>query len=53
MTDTYPAALQLPLINGAGGKNKMEKSVGREKDRGDCLPVTITGETESTGGKPT
>ena len=33
LPDAHPAALSLPLLNRIGEENRMEKLVGRDKDR--------------------
>lgn len=45
-----PAAISVPLLNRALGKNMMEELTGKDKDR-DTTYITITGRTESTWGK--
>uniref|UniRef100_A0A663EPR8 GON-4-like protein n=1 Tax=Aquila chrysaetos chrysaetos TaxID=223781 RepID=A0A663EPR8_AQUCH len=47
------AILSLPLLSWTGERKYNKELVGRDKDRRDHSPITVTGKTDSTWGKIT
>ena len=47
------AVLSLPLLSWTGERKYNKELVGRDKDRRDHSPITVTGKTDSAWGKLT